>query len=172
MSVALSDSIDLSRESVQGLRLTQSVSLSQLPRLVEALRAGNDLPPDALDANVECDVEIGSDGDKGVVVRAGIKAPLFMTCQRCLGSMTHTATLSPKWRSGTLPDGDFELGGEPIRLIDWVEDELLLAIPAIPKHVDRADCETGTAEYLTESDEAPMRTPFADLKKMLEGRND
>ncbi len=172
MSVALSDSIDLSRESVQGLRLTQSVSLSQLPRLVEALRAGHELPADALCAKVQCHVEIGNDGDKGVVVRARISAPLTTTCQRCLGPMTFTATLSPKWRSGKLPDGDFELGGEPIRLIDWVEDELLLALPAIPKHADRADCEASTTEYLTASDEVPMRTPFADLKKMLDERKD
>ncbi|MFK8014851.1 MAG: DUF177 domain-containing protein [Gammaproteobacteria bacterium] len=164
MSVALTDSIDIARVAANRLHLTQSVSLAQLERLVETLGLGQD----AAATLVDCELDVGSDGADGVKVTGSVKTRWPLTCQRCLERFDDAIALSIEWRSGALPDGDFELGGEPIRLIDWVEDELLLALPAIPKHADRADCEAAATKYLTASDGPPMRTPFADLKNMLD----
>ena len=150
MSVALTDSIDIARVAANRLHLKQSLSLAQLPRLVEMLGVGED---DSLsDVPVDCELDVGSDSEVGVKVegvkvtgRVSTRWPL--TCQRCLERFDDKVELSIDLRSGTLPDGDFELGGEPIRLIDWVEDELLLALPSIPKHADRADCEKAATKY-------------------------
>ncbi|MFK7885984.1 MAG: DUF177 domain-containing protein [Gammaproteobacteria bacterium] len=172
MSVALTDSIDLKREAARGRHLTQTVSLAQLPRLVEAFG----LPDVALEdaSPLDCDLELSCTEDGMVRVRGEVGITARLVCQRCLGSYDYPLALKVAWRSGALPHGDFELNDEPVRLIEWVEDEVLLALPSIPKHVDRSQCGTGTQKYMTDSEveKVPMRTPFADLKNMLEANSD
>jgi uncharacterized protein len=171
MSVALTDSIDLGREAARGRYLTQSVSLSQLPRLVEAF--GLDEQAVAGAKPLECELELSRAQDGTVRVEGKVAVEAQLACQRCLGDLQLPLALSVAWRSGALPDGDFELSDEPVRLIEWVEDEVLLALPSIPKHADQAQCASVTRKYMTDSEAevVPMRTPFADLKNMLESKD-
>lgn len=171
MSVALTDSIDLGREAARGRYLTQSVSLSQLPRLVEAFGLDED---DVASAEpLTCELELSRTQDGAVRIAGKVALQAQLACQRCLGRLELPLALDVAWRSGALPDGDFELSNEPVRLIDWVEDEVLLALPSIPKHADQAQCASVTRKYMTDSEAeaVPMRTPFADLKNMLESKD-
>lgn len=172
MSVALTDLIDLNREAARGRHIMQSMSLAKLPRLVEAF--GLDDAALAAKRDLRCELALARTEDGTVRVSGEVEIVAPLICQRCLDGMDHPLKLNVAWRSGALPDGDFELNDEPVRLIDWVEDEVLLALPTIPKHADQTLCASGTRQYMTdpETEEAPMRTPFADLRNLLEAGNE
>jgi uncharacterized protein len=172
MSVALTESIDLLQVASSGQRIAEQVSLAQLPRLVEALDSLGAQRTDEAGTTVDCRLELSCDSDGTVRIRGRLGTRWSLVCQRCLESFVDPVSLRVNWRSGTLPDGDFELGDEPVRLIDWVEDELLLALPPIPKHRDRKQCGQIARDYLVATEEAPLRKPFADLKNMLNDRRD
>lgn len=173
MSVALTESIDLLQAASSGQRVVEQRSLAQLPRLVEALASLGGQGSIDESQPVDCALTLSRDSDGVVRIRGQIETRWNLICQRCLESFDQTVSLRVNWRSGDLPDGDFALNEEPVRLLDWIEDELLLALPRIPKHRERQQCGQIAKDYLVATDEkAPMRTPFADLKKMLNDRRD
>ncbi len=103
-----------------------------------------------------------------------VTAAVKLVCQRCLQPMTvelrsETDVAFAVAESESLPGGCELIAGDPKRvdLAALVEDELLLALPAIPRHASGETCELpGTAA--AEEPAAPeMRRPFAGLKDLL-----
>ena len=103
-----------------------------------------------------------------------VTAAVRLVCQRCLQPMTaelrsESAVAFAIEDSERLPAGYELIAGDPKRvdLAELVEDELLLALPPIPRHVAGATCRLpGTAA--AEEPAAPeMRRPFAGLKDLL-----
>jgi len=105
-------------------------------------------------------------------VRGTIEGELTLVCQRCLNRLRFPVDL--KFRLGIvsseaemdrLPDGYEPLlvSGEPIQTLAMIEDELLLAIPAIPLHADgTGECEMGYRNPSLPEQE----NPFAVLKQL------
>ena len=110
------------------------------------------------------------------VVEVEAEMTVTLQCQRCLGDcekeLTTTSTLCVLWTEDAvneLPvDYDPLIAGDVSNLHAIIEDELLLALPAVPMH------ETGSCGYvptvfgdLSGDAVAEKENPFAALKGLL-----
>jgi uncharacterized protein len=105
-------------------------------------------------------------------VKGAIEGELSLVCQRCLNRLVFPVNLkfslgvvSSEAEIDRLPEGYEPLlvSGEPIQTLAIIEDEVLLAIPAIPLHEDGAGgCEIGYRNPTVPERE----NPFAVLKKL------
>jgi uncharacterized protein len=116
--------------------------------------------------------------DQGrVVADIALQAQLQQQCQRCLTPMpvpvvsrsqvvllaaeSEADAVPPEFETALAPDGR-------MRLADLVEEELLLALPAAPRHA--GSCPTAPLEAPPEGIAAPTQRPFAALSQLLAGR--
>ena len=166
MNNVLPESVDAWR-MVQARRSFQgSLPLASLPRLRGSLAAS--------DGAVDFDLEFGKD-DLGVAhlrVRADTSLPL--TCQRTLDVFrlpvhvdTRLGLIAREEDEAGLP-GDYEpllTADGALRLADVVEDELILALPAVPV---KPGAEYQEPEFAgTERDDAKeSKNPFAVLQNL------
>ncbi len=121
--------------AAKGRHWQGKLALGRLGRLA-------DMIANPAEDEVELDLRFHRDGRTPVVtghVRAGLK----VTCQRCLEPVDIAVDqavnlgLVTSLDEGALLPEDYEpllVGQERIRLADIVEDELILAIPLIPRH--------------------------------------
>ena len=151
------------------LRLVESertlvgrIPVSRMPRLRESLYT------DA--ANAEIGLKFARDEAGTATIRGTVSADLELVCQRCLQpvameieSQVKLALVSPGADSPDSRYEPLEVGDEPVSLTTLIEDELLLAIPAFPKHQECAI----PARYATDSSVTEQENPFAVL---LNGR--
>lgn len=143
MSSRLPEFADPRRLASQGAKYEGSVALSKLLRLREALLDS------AGDATFT--LEFYLDPRKRARIRGAVKAELVLQCQRCLSGVTlpvdavlNLAVVEVPEEADRLPD-DVEpvwVEEDRLRLMDLVEDELILEIPQVPRHEDGL-CETG-----------------------------
>jgi uncharacterized protein len=163
MSVSLLASIDLMAAAARGERVADTLSLAVLPRFVEAA-------PASADCEFECELALSLGGDELPVVRGRIEGQWVLDCQRCLGPLAGSFGIDIDWRFAPDDEDGFELGDGTLRLADYVEDELLLALPAVPVHDHEDQCVALVKAYLAEPEQvraADTRTPFAGLKDLL-----
>ena len=172
MSGALPPFLDLGQAARSDLSLTGSLAVKSLTRLVSALAADSGI----------ADVELRAAPEVGgrIVVTGSIRAPLTMTCQRCLENVTlevvteprlawvkseaEMEALPPEYDPLFAPDGRVAVAG-------LVEDELLLALPLAPRHADGACGEIRKpARSAPATEEESRKNPFADLAKLKRGR--
>lgn len=120
------------------------------------------------------------DQQRNAVIKVAVKADLILLCQRSLGPYTETVQRT------SLLGVVREIGGqdmmpanyEPIvhetgklALLELVEDELLLALPQIPRNpaVDEIELSTdGEVRPLSDDNKEPLQRPFAGLAGLLE----
>ncbi len=172
MSGALPPSLDLARAFRQTYGLEGRLQVKSMPRLVAAL---------ASDAGeVQVDLEAGLDLARRVLVTGHIEAELELQCQRCLEPVKLKVHAEPKlaWvktdeQLAALPE-EYEplLSADGhVELRDLVADELLLALPLVPRHEGDAACGgfTEAAEAPAEPAEA-RKNPFAELAKLKRGQ--
>ena len=120
------------------------------------------------------------DRKRRAVVRLAVDAVLRLTCQRCLEPLDHAVhsrcalgVVTSIDEAQRLPD-DYEsllAEGDTVSPRDIVEEELLLAVPAVPRH--EAPCSpAGTADDAGEvRGGRPSSSPF-DVLAGLRGRSD
>src|SRR5579859_44828 len=172
MSGALPPSLDLARAARQAYGLEGRLPVKSLPRLAAALAS------DAGEVQVMLEARV--DLARRVTVTGSIDAQLQLQCQRCLEPMQLAVHAEPNlaWvksdeQIAALPeeyepllsaDGDVDLK-------ELVADELLLALPLVPRHEGDAACGgfTAPAERPAEPGEA-KKNPFAELAKLKRGR--
>jgi len=146
----------------QGVTLKGEVQLAELERLEGiALK----------DAPVRFELKFGKDAEGQSVVQGSVQGVVDMTCQRCLkpvgieiDASVALGVVTSEAEAKNLPD-DLEpliLGDEPVRLGDLIEDEILLALPVVPRHAHQ--CVPAHREH-----EGPEKTdnPFAALRNMV-----
>lgn len=169
MSGRLHRTISLEELFTQTLPISESVSLTELPRFVEAL--GCDQSAQSV---VTCELTL-SPADSNRLKISGTIATELVTqqCQRCLEPMPQNVDLQVHWQLPDDMDAYIEGHGKndlpPVRLLGWVEDELILSLPLFAKH-DEQSCVK--ADYLIADDEKntsepDMTRPFAGLKDLL-----
>jgi uncharacterized protein len=131
-----------------------------------------------------------SQGHQSVVLSGTLEGSVSVKCQRCLEAMDCSldgpmliAVSEHDEEVEGLPDGcelvslldAEELGNslDEVRLLQLVEDELLLRIPLVPMHGEGADC-AGRARIGNESGSADPREinvrPFSTLADMIATR--
>lgn len=118
---------------------------------------------------------VGLSKEEGrIVADVELAAALEVRCQRCLEPMqlpiesqsrvvlvaseVAAAAVPPELETALAPGGK-------LRLADLVEEELLLALPAAPRHPGQCPQERG--ESRVERFEEPTQRPFADLGTLL-----
>ena len=156
--------VDVERLADAGERRENDLSLASLPRLAPDLAM--------TDGTVHARIGFARER-KQPVADIEVRARLPLRCQRCLQPMwLDVDQQSRVWLVTDLAKVDREeMGLEPIlapeghiALRDLVEEELLLAVPLVPRHEDESDCTAGSAE--SEEEEVVQR-PFAGLGELL-----
>ncbi|HLW75067.1 MAG TPA: YceD family protein [Gammaproteobacteria bacterium] len=172
MSGALPPSLELTRAARQAFDLEGRLAVKSMPRLVAAL---------ASDAGTaEFELHAGVDLAKRVVVSGRIDAELELVCQRCLGPVKVALHAEPylAWVKtdealAALPDEYdplLSVDGR-VALADVVTDELLLALPLVPRHEGDAACrDLPEAVVEPAAAEEERKNPFAELAKLKRGR--
>lgn len=160
--------------------LDLDIPVAQLPGLpVELISGGGE---------VHAHLQFGREQGY-MVAQVGLKAPLELICQRCMGPMAVTIeTNSPV----LLIESEAEAEAAPVEWETYLAaegrlslealaaEELLLALPVVPLHADSSACERSAGRGAAArgaapaalpqgaADEATTR-PFADLRALLDG---
>jgi len=159
----LPDRLDLIATAEAGRVLQGTLDVSRLERLLPVLVSG--------DGELQVGMELGKDPDGTRYLKGSIRGEVLLKCQRCLEKMALPLDLG--FRLGlvtsdeaakALPDwyDPLVVTAEPAHIADVIAEEVLLAIPIVPRHSDRADCQEFVKDYIpTESEQ--RKNPFAVL---------
>ena len=156
--------VDVERLADAGECRENDLSLASLPRLAPDLAL--------TDGTVHARIGFARER-KQPVADIEVRARLPLRCQRCLQPVwLDVDQQSRVWLVTDLAKVDRdEMGLEPIlapeghiALRDLIEEELLLAVPLVPRHEDESDCTTGSSEP---EEEEVVQRPFAGLGELL-----
>lgn len=113
-------------------------------------------------------------GEPEVWVRLVVEAPVVLQCQRCLQAVDEVLTVDRDFRfvasedEAEALDEDSEVDvlvlAPRLDVIDWVEDELILAQPIVPMHEVCPEPLPVPEDDLPEADDKP--NPFAVLAQL------
>jgi uncharacterized protein len=163
----IDDIVDAMLLATRGTDIEQTFAMSDLPRVSDY----------ATDAKAQATlVARFRNMDGKVWIDGEVTAALRMSCQRCMqpvdvpvddefsvmliGSANELDALAPEQDA---------IVAEAERLdLRWLtEEQLLLASPLVPLHVDEAECGIDVAKQTTVSAPVETQRPFADLRAML-----
>jgi uncharacterized protein len=130
---------DLDRLADRGIGLKGELELKALPRLNDILRADR--------GSVSADLRFRKRGG-WLTVELEYAGTVELICQRCLEGFAHPVgarvemALVEGGAGECVPEGCEPLIVEEGRLrpIDLVEDELIMALPLVPRHAQSAEC--------------------------------
>lgn len=172
MSSSLPEYVDPWRLTDTGKTFSARVEVAMLPRLAAAV-----LEPVG---DVDLKLVFDRDDQGRARVHGVVRAHLTLECQRCLGPVSFSldrqlnlALVAGVDEAERLPDSyDPLLVEEPrIRLLDIVEDELLLSLPQVPRHAPD-QCQAGRPDepsrQLVQDPETAVQeaNPFAALVEL------
>jgi len=156
---------DLRKLAAAGGAISGSIPLAALERVRDEL---------ATDAgDVEIDLRFGIDEEGYRVVEGTVSATLELVCQRCLESVSVPVSselhLAMVWSEDEIPSlpSRFEglvVGTDPVDLFEVVEEELLLALPLVPRH-EAAQCGAPRGSGSHDALE-PVARPFEALARL------
>ena len=139
--------VDPLRLATRGDHLQGTIPLKQMKRLVSALSSG--------EGEVLVDVEFSVDINQVTIVAGKIQTDTKLICQRCMEEMEfpialdfQLAFVKSEAEMERLPEG-YEatlIDNTTMMLSDIIEDEILLALPPIPKHLDESCSSDSVAE--------------------------
>jgi uncharacterized protein len=155
------DSLEFSR---QGRSLEGCVAVSDLLRLVGSLARG--------DGVLSWQVRGEQDGEGQLFLNLTVWGDLVLTCQRCLADMVWPLRVDARlllvpegtpWPEDELEDDSFDAiaAERELLLLSLLEDEVLLALPAVPRHSGQVACQSPVRV-----DEDLPASPFALLKQL------
>ncbi|MCF1182966.1 YceD family protein [Marichromatium gracile] len=187
MSASLPERLDPWRAAQAARVFTGTIELARLPRLAEAVLG---LAPLAQgQAEVCYRLAFERDPRGRVRVFGDVDAVLRLPCQRCLGEVAvavsaplRLALVRSEQQAEQLDetlDPVLVEDDEPVQPLDWIEDELLLAIPAVPRHAP-GECEAPVSTDASPAESEPLLettperdNPFAILASLKSrGRDD
>jgi uncharacterized protein len=114
-------------------------------------------------------------------LEGAVRARAWLVCQRCLKefeaaleSPVRVAFVARDAEAGRVPD-EYDAVTAPggrIQLTEFVEEELMLALPLVPMHATPAECAlTLASEPEADSEPAapaqPVTRPFAELRELM-----
>lgn len=158
MSGALNQPYELTELVSLSGPVSARLSLDDVPRFVEALRIDQQS-----DTVIDCYLETLTGDSRQVNVSGYLRGEVLLECQRCLGVMQWPMDINFAWKIS---------GESAIHLMTWVEDELILSLPAFAKH-ERGKCDDRLVKkyVVADSDSAPdTKQAFAGLKDLLSGK--
>jgi len=162
----LPDRLDLLATAGAGRVLRGAIALASLERVLPALVAQ--------DGELQVVMELGRDPDGTHYLAGTIRGAVRLRCQRCLEAMRlpldlefRLGLVQNQVAAGQLPEcyEPLLVTAEPALIADIVSDEVLLALPIVPLHDDRAECGELMKEYQS-SDGLQRENPFAVLAEL------
>lgn len=131
--------VDPIRLAARGEHLQGTLPIKQMKRLISALSS--------TEGDVIIDAEFSVDINRVVILAGKIKTEAKLICQRCMQEMElpiaidfQLAFVRSESEMDGLPEG-YEatlIDSSTMMLSDIIEDEILLALPPIPKHSDES----------------------------------
>lgn len=175
------EKLDIKAFAQAGGHLAQHEALLKYPRLAE--EAHGLLHPD-LRVDWQADAEMCSDGGNGHQpwLHLRVEATFPMQCQRCLGPVDMPLWVERSFRfvpdeaTAEALDEDFEedlLALSPdFDLHTLIEDELLMALPVVPRHDECPESVTlASSSEDFEAANAEKPNPFAALASLRVGKS-
>lgn len=165
-TLSLPDKIDPWRLAAESGRLEGALALAALPRLAAALNETGGVVTVALVAGID---------RQGVrFIKGVLQTGVDLVCQRCLGPLrwpldvaVSLALVRDEAEADRLPE-EYEplwVAGGSVCVADLVEDELLLALPLIPRHDDVDEC-TANGYRTPDAPDTRDDQPFATLASL------
>lgn len=171
-------------ESVKPFKLARkNARLSGVVPLLAFENLASGMDASAAQAQVQVDVRFET-GPGGVALLSGtLVASIPFLCQRCLETVSVTVNTSVQLAifeqdidEGALPEGyeSIQVDAEQVRLVDLIEQEIILAAPLVPVH---ENCEWVAIPAQQEEIEEPTEVlpqkenPFAGLPELLAKSN-
>lgn len=165
--------IDSLRFAADEVCLSGKIAIADMPRLFDVLvsREG------ALDCKLTGYRERGSDGSEKFGLHLQVSGRLGLRCQRCLGEVgfecaidSRLLLMPPGLPSGEWPEEELETdaydaipASREMALQSLVEEEVLLALPIVPRHTE-CQLPAELAAEKVESEPSPFAA-LAGLKK-------
>ena len=146
--------------------LRGSVAVSTLERLLPVLLSD--------EGELQVEMELGKDPDGTRYMKGSIQGEVTLKCQRCLENMAlpldlgfRLGLVTSDEAANVLPERYEPLlvTAEPAHIADVIAEEVLLAIPIVPKHSDRVDCQEFVKDY-TPPESEQRKNPFAVLAEL------
>jgi uncharacterized protein len=171
MSTALPEVVDVWRMVQAGRRFSGKLPFAAMPRLVADLASS--------EGNADFDLEFGKDEFGAAFLHVRADAALPLTCQRTLDVFKLQVAIDT--RLGVITNEEDEAGLPPgyepllttdgsVRLADVVEDELILAVPAVPVKPGTEQVERSWGDTAEAAEAEAKPNPFASLKTMRDSR--
>ncbi len=132
----------------RGEILKGKLAVSDLPRLLGFLASS--------EGYVQVELRFGREAYGPRTIKGCISGRLQLVCQRCGQPVSYDIntmlSLSPVFsdsQAAGLPEEYDPLvtAGEPVRVVDMVEEELLLSLPMVPKH-ELGECPVDVSNIL------------------------
>ena len=158
----------------EGVAIDTELSICELPRVAAAALPGS--------GPFQVRFEFKTSQNNIVLVDGALSGQLKLRCQRCLDEMDveidsslRLALLVHENQLELIPE-DYEpltIPAGEVRIVDLIEDEILLALPIAAKHT-KDDCGTlnENVKSLRASTEPEKTAPFAGLAEMMRVRAD
>lgn len=171
MPTALPQRLDLARLADARVVLDGELPLARFGRLAPLLAR--------TDGVVRAHLEFARDL-KREVVRGRVECELFLTCQRCFGEVEVSVVadldlirVADENDAEALADGRDPLlaPNREVDLTTMLEDELLLALPIVPRHADPAGCVRVGAAAAAVDEPGEEEHPFAALAALKPKKN-
>jgi len=125
----------------RGVTLSGELDVGKLTRLMSLLHSDS--------GSVRATLRFRQRGGGWLAAQLDYEAAVELVCQRCLEPLRHELAESVNVvvadsdsLPATVPEGfePFEVAGGRLQPVELVEDELIVAIPLVPKHARVEDC--------------------------------
>jgi uncharacterized protein len=132
---------DLESLANRGVTLSGELDIDKLTRLKSLLHSDS--------GSVRATLRFRQRGDGWLQSELGLRAAVELVCQRCLepfrqelAEQVNVVLADGDSLPATVPAGfePFELEGGRLQPVQLIEDELLVALPLVPKHARVEDC--------------------------------
>ena len=165
MSSGLPVYIQVQKAVANAMRLEGTLELSSLTRLHASLLRQ--------DGKVNARLDFGRQEDGVARIQGQLQSDLVLQCQRCMGEMNYhlDSTVSLRLLRHAMGNEDeeeaIEISEDTLQVHELIEDELILALPALAVHEDSTECEQSQVpqKYLGQ-DAHDEQNPFAVLAQL------
>ena len=168
MSARLPFRLDPLKECQREAERSGVLPLIRMKRLATMLRV--------VDTSAQCNLKFSIQGKGCYRLEGRVQAELQLECQRCLHPMLlnvdrefRLALLQSDNQAEELDESwePFVLSDESLDISELIEDELILAIPDVPRHTEERECQlSGWQSAKFEEFESKPENPFAVLTSL------
>ena len=159
--------LDARKAATRGVTVEGVLKPRDLPRFQALLASEN--------GTIQAQLRFSRDEEMRCLVSLRVEADVDVTCQRCLEPLAHAVRsrfvlglVTSIAEAKRLPDTYESLLAEEetVSPRDLVEEELLLALPAVPRHTERCFPTPESRGLRAEQEDKSAESPFAVLARL------